>query len=176
MSCPSSPLLASSEAALVAAASEVAENSLFAFVDSSDLDAFRVSTDAAWTIARVGLTGPTRGEFQVTAPEALMRTLCAAFIGTDASEEISAGAVMDFAGELANMICGAWLTRVVPHASFDLTAPLVVRRDGHHVHQEPASDTDSSTCYVSIDESPVRLRILGGPVAVVAGHGVPDAR
>src|ERR1035437_10378622 len=73
-----SPPLADCHGSLLAAAAEVAENSLFTFADASDEAAFDAAA-ASWNAdggslcARLRFAGPSSGQFTFTLPVALAR-------------------------------------------------------------------------------------------------------
>ncbi len=159
MSSPISLPLGESEATLVGAASEVAENCLFTFVDPSEESSFEAQASAlpseTWVTARVQFSGPSAGEFGLTAPEGLVRRLCAAFSGEESPETLAMGALADFAGEFANMVCGAWLTRLCPTVAFDLAAPTVSR--GSHHASDCGVPSRAHAFFVAVDDTPVRF-------------------
>jgi len=76
--------------------------------------------------ATLSFQGSPRGRFGLLAPNALARALAANFIGCDEAAELRPGQVTGVIGELANMICGAVLSRLESDASFDLGAPETV--------------------------------------------------
>jgi len=146
MSSPVSPALADYREALPAAVAEVAENSLFSFADACDEATFctAASTSLAedggeWLRAGVDFTGTLAGHFDITLPETLARRLCASF-----------------AGELANMVCGTWLTRSCREQAFTLTPPRVLRQRPHAA--EPCG-TGCERMYLSLDDAPIRLQL-----------------
>jgi len=151
---------------LLAAVSEVAENSLFAFADASEQAAFEAAAAAPltdggsdWLSACVHFSGPVAGRFELTVPEPLARHLCASFSGAEAPDEINEADLVDFTGELSNMMCGTWLTRTRRQDAFSLTPPAVHRG----APQIPGSeDAASELCYLSIDEAPIRLAVQWG--------------
>jgi hypothetical protein len=159
MSSPISPVLADDDA-LLAAAVDVAENSLFALADACDAatfaDAALASADGgdAWLSAAVDFNGPMSGRVEVTLPEPLARHLAAAFAGLDTPEDIGDGELVDFSGELANMVCGTWLTRACRHETFSLEPPQVRRGQ-----PDPAAAANAVSRYLSIDETPVRVAL-----------------
>lgn len=143
---------------LHAALTDVAENSLFAMVDHSDAATWRAGTcgsDGVALRAFVAFEGPFGGRLDLTVPEALARELGTAFVGHDAPDDMSPSDVEDFLGELANMTCGAWLTRSCPMAKFVLLPPHVWPFDG----QDPAEDDVACEFYVAINDQPVRVRL-----------------
>lgn len=178
MSSPISRQLADYKVAILAAVSEVAENSLYAFADASDQAAFDAAAganpDGDWLRAGIDFKGPTSGRFVLTVPAALARRLCAAFAGAETPDDIGEADLLDFTGELANMVCGTWLTRACRHDAFNLTPPRVQhvafqRRDGRR--------DKADTFYLAIEDTPVSLEIeWDTPVttASTASRGVPE--
>jgi hypothetical protein len=161
MSSPISPPIVDYRGALLAAVTEVAENSLFAFVDASDQAAFEAATIAPpaegggdWLRAGIDFNGPIAGRVELTLSEALARHLCASFAGAETAEDIGESDLLDFTGELANMMCGAWLTRASRHDAFTLTPPQVTR--GKPQLATPGSDVPERF-YLSIDDAAIRL-------------------
>jgi hypothetical protein len=163
MCSPILPAPADSRDALLAAVTEVAENSLFAFADASDETTFTAAATAPladsgsnWFRACVRFSGPIAGQFELTVPDPLARQLCASFVGTATADDICDDDVIDFAGELANMMCGTWLTRARRHEAFSLSAPLVHRGQTQGTN---AGDGASERFYLSIDDAPIRLEL-----------------
>lgn len=170
--------LAESQEALLAAAADVAENSLFTFAELSDQATFDGAANdggaAAWLQVSIRFSGPADGCFELAAPEALSRRLCSAFAGTEAPDDIDDNDLLDFAGELANMICGAWLTRASAKESFDLTSPRV-GRDRPAANHRAAVDSTHYSLYLTVDDAPVRLNISRRGPSVVDGQEHDDA-
>jgi len=111
------------------AAVRVAEDSLFAYAEPCD--AARVSglfqnrpPAEPWLAASVAFTGPFEGAVRVALPRALCADLAGAFCGVR-PQSLELGQVADFAGELANMVCGLWLTHTHRTQKFALAAPVV---------------------------------------------------
>jgi chemotaxis phosphatase CheX-like protein len=177
MSSPISRPFADDQAVLLSAVTEVSENSLFAFADRSDARAFgaAVAADPDWLVARIRFSGPIGGRFALTIPRALALRLCAAFAGADTAEAIGDGDLLDFTGELANMICGTWLTRACQHEAFGLTPPSVLPAGPAAVAGGDPLRPDSWTCYLAIDDTPIRLEIdaVAGALATPPAATVP---
>jgi CheY-specific phosphatase CheX len=178
-SSPISRPLADYQGALLAAVAEVAENSLFAFADASDEAAFDAAAAASeggsdWLRASIQFAGPIGGRFTLTVPGALARRLCAAFAGADSADEVSEADLVDFTGELANMVCGTWLTRACQHEAFNLTPPRVLRGGPDPAPAHAAGRADPATFYLAIDETPVRLAIDWDPAAPAAPRPLPE--
>lgn len=164
--------------AILAALATVAEESLFTFADAScreDHDAALAAGPWAegWLQARVGFDGPASGSFDVHVPASLARRLCCAFAGTDSEDEATDADVEDFLGEVANMVCGLWLTRTVPHAAFALSRPLV--ETTATAAGDRADSLEGETWYATLDDVPCRVG-LSRSTALVTGEAHADGR
>jgi CheY-specific phosphatase CheX len=73
---------------------------------------------------RVRFQGTPSGMFSLQAAGAAARTIAADFLGQDASE-FSTAQVWQVMCELANMICGATLSRLDVERQFDLSSPEI---------------------------------------------------
>lgn len=170
MSLPKSPppvveVLPSLEAALT----EVAEQSFCGFVEPCTPDRFGELLDVAresggeWLRARLGFAGPFQGELTVDLPEPLAKSLLASCLGLDASDDsqFSAVVVEDGAGELANMICGTWLTRSYGNVRFNLNPPRVERlaQQALAINGPTAPTPASGVLLTGINDLPVRVRL-----------------
>jgi hypothetical protein len=129
MSSPRSPQPPDGLAELGEAAVRVAEDSLFAYAEPCD--AARVSSlfqarppAEAWLAASVAFTGPFDGVVRVALPRGLCADLAGAFCGVR-PQSLEDSQLADFAGELANMVCGSWLTQTHRTERFALAAPVV---------------------------------------------------
>jgi CheY-specific phosphatase CheX len=158
-----SPAFAEYRDALAAAVAEVAENSLFAFVDASDEATFDAAAAAPlaaggsdWLRACVHFKGSIAGRFDLTVPEPLARHLCASFAGAEVTEAIGDSELLDFTGEFANMVCGTWLTRARKQEAFNLTPPQVLRGPPNSTGP---GDAGSERFYLSVDDAPIRLEV-----------------
>jgi len=109
----------------------VAESSYASFVQACDATMLRdalalLGDEDRWLHAAVDFRGAFGGTFQMALPESLARELVATCIGLDPQEQVEDAHVLDLAGEMANMVCGDWLTRACHRRRFDLRPPLVV--------------------------------------------------
>jgi hypothetical protein len=130
MSSPRSPQHPDGLAELGEAAVRVAEDSLFAYAEPCDaasaVGLIRARpAGEAWLAASVAFTGPFDGVVRVTLPRPLCADLAGAFCGVP-PESLEPAQVADFAGELANMVCGSWLTQTHRTERFALAAPVVI--------------------------------------------------
>jgi hypothetical protein len=169
MSLPKSPppvveVMPSLEAALT----EVAEQSFCGFVEPCTPDRFGELLDVAkesggaWLRAHLGFAGPFQGELTVDLPEPLAKSLLASCLGLDAHDDsqFSAVVVEDGAGELANMICGTWLTRNYSGARFDLKPPRVERlAEQSAAVNGPTATPANGVLLTGINDLPVRVRL-----------------
>jgi hypothetical protein len=184
MCSPNSP--ASPEtASLVDALAAVAESSLFAFCDPCDAATFldlleshaavadgevpgpRIGGDPSgaaspWMRAAVQFHGGAFGWIAVTLPTALARALCAAFAGDDDTSAVGDDAMGDFAGELANMTCGLWLTRSTRQQLVELDAPRVTWAHEDDVRRLARSADDRQVVFATLNEIPVLIEVGGG--------------
>jgi hypothetical protein len=153
---------------LYEALAEVAESSLFAFCDPGSREAFVAWIDArgpaeadgpgSWRSARIGFSGVFKGTVEMRLPAALARDLCASFAGSEPGEQPDA-AVDDFVGELANMVCGLWLTRTSREHLFDLQAPVVTSLSGTAVAAAARRGDSGEASFATVNDTPVSLRL-----------------
>jgi hypothetical protein len=163
MSSPGSPQLADGLAALGAAAVRVAEDSLFAYAEACDVakaaGLLRVRpASEAWLAASVAFTGPFAGSVRLTVPRPLATDLAGAFCGLP-PESLDASQVADFTGELANMVCGLWLTQTHRTGRFVLAAPRVAATTAGEV---AARAGDADAIGMVVKNTPVLLALVAG--------------
>lgn len=169
MSSLRSPLHPDALAALGAAAVRVAEDSFFAYAEPCD--AARLTSlmrarpgGESWLWAAVAFTGPFEGMVRIALPRTLAGDLAGAFCGVP-SESLDKGQVIDFAGELANMVCGLWLTQTHRTDRFELAAPRVTPAGPGAV---AVAAGDPAALGIVLNETPVLLALAAGsPVAGV---------
>jgi hypothetical protein len=161
-SSPAGPELST---ALEAAVIEVAEQSFAAFTEIctkarfDELLARAAATGADWMRATLAFRGPFDGELTVDVPEPLALELLASCVGIDAEPDGDAlPAVDDAVGELANMVCGTWLTRNYGTKRFDLRPPRIDRIDAVNVGRLWAA-TGDQPLLVGMNDQPVRIRL-----------------
>jgi hypothetical protein len=80
--------------------------------------------------------------------------------------ELSARHIADFTGELANMVCGRWLTETHRTERFDLAAPLVTHTATAAVVR--TIDATPGSIGLSLNDAPVLLALVPGPRRDVA--------
>jgi CheY-specific phosphatase CheX len=163
MSFPRSPLRPDGLAALGAAALQVAEDSLFAYAEPCE--AARIDgllkgrpVTEPWLSATIAFTGPFEGMVRVALPRALAADLAGAFCGVR-PQSLTPAQVADFAGELANMVCGLWLTQTHRTERFELAAPAVVEVA---VGIVAAAAADPGALGISLNDTPLLLALAAG--------------
>jgi hypothetical protein len=113
---------------LTLALCHVAERSFFAVAEPcspSDFADLVQVTPGPYLESAVSFVGAFAGRVTLVLPVALAREFLAAFMGETGDDAVSPTALVDVAGELANMACGKWLTDVCGRRRFDLHAPEV---------------------------------------------------
>jgi CheY-specific phosphatase CheX len=168
MSSPRSPQprpAADGVTAIGAAAVQVAEASLFACAEVCESARFAEllharAADEPWLAATVGFSGPFEGAAHLALPRAVAADLAGAFSGS-VSDALSARHVADFAGELANMVCGRWLTQTHRTDRFDLAAPLVTHTATAAVAKTVHATPD--TIGLSLNDAPVLIALVPVP-------------
>ncbi len=111
------------------AVAQVAEDCFYAMVEPAAADAWLEGCVAHddWLQADVVFRGTFAGVVSCRLPRVMARDLAAAFLGMSEHElDPAAATVWDLAGELANMVCGRWLTATQPNGLFDLAHPVVI--------------------------------------------------
>ncbi len=78
---------------------------------------------AGWLAMRVEFRGASHGEMRLRMPEETACHLAATFLGRRSSGEVTATEAVQVAGELTNMICGCFLSRLESAQIFELSAP-----------------------------------------------------
>jgi len=96
--------------------------------------------------ATLAFHGSHHGQLGLLVSEPLARTFAANFFGCDEDSEIASGHVTGVIAELANMICGAALTRRESSGAFDLSAPRTFRLAAAEKSPEFTSGATSACC------------------------------
>ena len=168
MSSPRSQQRPDRLAALGDALRQVAEDSLFACAEPCErprIDGLLQGRPAAepWLTAAVAFTGPFDGVVRMTLPRALAGDLAGAFCGVP-PHSLDAPQIADFAGELANMVCGLWLRQTHRAERFELAAPNVeVSAAGDVVAMAAA---DPGALGIALNDMPLLIGLTAGsPVA-----------
>jgi hypothetical protein len=161
---PTSIFTPDTEAALVAAVCDVAERSFFAYAERCDAGRFAElveGTDRWYSAAIAFQEGDFDGSVRCLVPEDAAATMFDAFSGRGFDDpEPSLADVSDLIGELANMVCGAWLTRAASHQTFSLrTLPVVL----------------SQACAPAGGESWITFAVYDRPFAVAVRVDSPRA-
>ncbi|MEQ1909917.1 MAG: chemotaxis protein CheX [Vicinamibacterales bacterium] len=159
----SSPATAKLLTLLPAVVADVAEQAFFVWAEPCDGKAIAEliaastvpGTDAGWLAAHIEFRGASAGTFALQLPMALARELGAGMAGAPAAEALADEQLVDVAGELANMLCGALLTRVDRAQQFELLPPQItqtvgVSRDGGWVE---------GTQFFSVNDRPMAVRV-----------------
>jgi CheY-specific phosphatase CheX len=144
----------------------VAEDSLFAYAEPCE--AARTTAmlqarpvDEPWLSASVTFCGPFEGSVRVSLPRALAADLGGAFSGLPPTA-LDDPQLADFAGELANMVCGRWLTLTHRAERFELAAPVVAGAVAGTV----AATFEPGAIGVALNDSPLLIALsAGSPVA-----------
>jgi Chemotaxis phosphatase CheX len=164
------PLLAAGgEEVVYSAIIAVAERSFFSVVDRVDEKRFveLAATHAHWLTATVNFEEPEwAGSVICRLPGSLAERMCDAFVGGEPDNRAPEYEhVIDMVGELANMICGAWLTRVANRQTFALGKPVVATGVGASVATEARAGL-----LFAIDDLPcsVEIQFVAVPAAAVA--------
>jgi hypothetical protein len=130
---PMSIFTPDSEAALVAAVGDVADRSFFAYAEPCEAGRFAELVDGTerWYSATIAFEeSGFDGSVRCLVPEDAAAMMFDSFTGRSSDDPAPPPAdVADLMGELANMVCGAWLTRAATDQTFSLTTlPVVLSR------------------------------------------------
>jgi CheY-specific phosphatase CheX len=159
------PNLFSPEAAdaVVGAIASVAERSFFADVARCDhrrFDDLAPKADS-WLIARVHFReGDLAGILSCTLPHDLARNLLDAFTGRDPQDpEPDREALFDLVGELSNMICGTWLTRMATAQTFTLSRPIVELSPVRPPVVTPGDPGTATAALIAVNDLPLAVSV-----------------
>jgi hypothetical protein len=101
----------------------------------SEAEAVACGHESDWIAARVRFSGDPSGELTVMLSRELALAASAGFLAEDAGE-VTAEQLNQVSCELANIICGAILSRLHPQARVTLGVPELAHPDfGDAVHQ-----------------------------------------
>jgi chemotaxis phosphatase CheX-like protein len=172
MSSAKSPLLTPTDLhdTLQAALIEVGENAYFVFVEACDAAMFGALAEqerdrsngqpVSWLMASVRFTGAFSGSVEIVLPERLGQWLVSSLLGMTPDETLPEPQMFDGVGEFANMVCGAWLSRVGDQALFELKVPAVTRMPDDWQPVGDGRAREELMCrMVSLNESPMRIRV-----------------
>ena len=111
---------------LFACAQEVLETMFFTPVQG-EVEPAPVGREAI--VVSLNFSGGQQGRFMVSISKDCAEGIATNFLGIEHRAELAPGQTEQVAGELANMVCGAVLSRIQPGGRFDLTHPeLVISR------------------------------------------------
>jgi hypothetical protein len=151
---------------LQAALIEVGENAYFVFVEPCDAGAFATLAEQerekgpGWLMASVRFTGAFSGSVEIVLTERLGHWLVASLLGMSPDEDLPETQMFDGVGEFANMVCGAWLSRVGDQALFELKVPAVTRMAAEWNPVGDGRGREELMCrMVSLNDSPMRIRV-----------------
>jgi chemotaxis phosphatase CheX-like protein len=151
---------------LQAALIEVGENAYFVFVEPCDAGAFATLAEQerekgpGWLMASVRFTGAFSGSVEIVLTERLGHWLVASLLGMSPDEGLPETQMFDGVGEFANMVCGAWLSRVGDQALFELKVPAVTRMAAEWNPVGDGRGREELMCrMVSLNDSPMRIRV-----------------
>jgi hypothetical protein len=151
---------------LQAALIEVGENAYFVFVEPCDAGAFATLAEQerekgpGWLMASVRFTGAFSGSVEIVLTEWLGHWLVASLLGMSPDEGLPETQMFDGVGEFANMVCGAWLSRVGDQALFELKVPAVTRMAAEWNPVGDGRGREELMCrMVSLNDSPMRIRV-----------------
>jgi len=151
---------------LQAALIEVGENAYFVFVEPCDAGAFATLAEQerekgpGWLMASVRFTGAFSGSVEIVLTERLGRWLVTSLLGMSPEDEMPETQMFDGVGEFANMVCGAWLSRVGDQALFELKMPAVTRMAAEWNPVGEGRGREELMCrMVSLNDSPMRIRV-----------------
>jgi hypothetical protein len=165
MSFAKSPALNPSDLhdALQQALIEVSENAYFVFVEPADQEQFADSVGLVkdtWLKVSVAFEGSFAGAVEIVLPEPLGMWLVTSLLGMQANETLEEPAQFDGVGEFANMVCGAWLSRLSDDCLFELRVPAVTRMTAGWTPLVESRGRQELICrMVTINELPMRVLI-----------------
>jgi len=148
--------------ALQTALIEVSENAYFVFVEPADhvqfADAVGLVKDA-WLKVSVAFEGSFAGAVEIVMPEPLGMWLVTSLLGMQSHETLEETSQFDGVGEFANMVCGAWLSRLSDDCLFELRVPAVTRMTAGWTPLSDAGRQEVICRMVTINELPMRILI-----------------
>lgn len=110
--------------------------------------------------AVIGLAGALSGAFTIVVNEATAKRIASIMLGIEIHELNSD--VYDAVGEIANILSGAWKSRIPPlHGGCLLTVPTVVTGTSYDVHRK-ATTFRMARSYHFVD-APLTINIFGEP-------------
>jgi CheY-specific phosphatase CheX len=86
--------------------------------------------------------------------------LVTSLLGMQGHESLEEVAQFDGVGEFANMVCGAWLSRLSDNCLFELRVPAVTRMTAGWTPLSDSNGREGLICrMVTINELPMRILI-----------------
>ena len=165
MSSAKSPALMPAELhdALQQALIEVSENAYFVFVEPMNAGQFATAISqvtTAWLKVSVTFVGAFSGSVEIVLPDRLGNWLVTSLLGMETDEELPEAQMFDGVGEFANMVCGAWLSKLSDRALFELRVPAVTRMAPEWNPQLDTRGRQELACrMVSLNELPMRVLV-----------------
>jgi hypothetical protein len=142
---------------------EVSENAYFVFVEPVDLTQFAEAVGLvrdSWLKVSVAFEGSFAGAVEIVLPEPLGKWLVTSLLGMQSHELIGEPQEFDGVGEFANMVCGAWLSRLSDDSLFELRVPAVTRMTpGWTPLVDRGGRQELASRMVTINELPMRVLI-----------------
>jgi chemotaxis phosphatase CheX-like protein len=151
------PSLVEQYGVLEASVVEAVERSFLSFADRAPGAPPR--DDRPWVVASVAFRGACAGALEMIAPEAVCHDLFCALAGEEHGDRLARQQVFDAFGELANIVCGDWLTRVCRRRRFDLRPPDIRLLDEHDRDCWWSEAAAASLLEMRINDEPLRLRL-----------------
>jgi hypothetical protein len=142
---------------------EVSENAYFVFVEPNDATQFAAAAEQvtdAWLKVSVAFEGTFAGAVEIVLPERLGSWLVTSLLGMEVEETLTEPQMFDGVGEFANMVCGAWLSKLSDRALFELRVPAVTRLTAGWTPLAETRGRHELACrMVSLNDSPMRVLI-----------------
>jgi CheY-specific phosphatase CheX len=165
MSSAKSPALTPTDLhdALQHALIEVSENAYFVFVEPADARQFAAAVEQArarWLKVSVTFSGSFAGSVEIALPEQLGNWLVTSLLGMETDQALPEPQMFDGVGEFANMVCGAWLSKLSDRALFELRVPAVTRMAPEWTPLVDTRGRQELACrMVSLNDLPMRVLI-----------------
>jgi hypothetical protein len=142
---------------------EVSENAYFVFVEPANAAQFATAVEqvkTTWLKVSVTFAGAFAGAVEITLPERLGNWLVTSLLGMDTEQTLPEPQMFDGVGEFANMVCGAWLSKLSDLAMFELRVPAVTRMAPEwNPLVETRAGHELACRMVSLNDLPMRVLI-----------------
>ena len=140
---------------LTSAAAEVLES--MCFISVAEHCEEPATADAKWVAAKLHFQGPFSGDFGLCAPLGTAQIIASNFLGEDESG-IDPSQIVEVLCELANMICGSFLSRFESKGVYDLSPPVLDDLSPPVFDTLSAQPQARATCQtLQLDEGIVRV-------------------